>query len=73
MVNAEKNQEFKKITLTPYWWVVTRNDEIVAFIARASSSIHHVFDTDYMLVMNNLPSMQSAYNTIILALSKIYT
>ena len=66
----EKYKEFKKIPLTPYFWIVIRNELPIGFVIRGLNSIHHVYDTDFTQVMNNLPSMLSAYNSFIKAVSE---
>ena len=67
MARPKKYREFKKIALTPYYSVVTRNDQPFAYISRGSNNNHYVFDIDYRQVMFNLPSMLSAYNSFVKA------
>ena len=66
----EQYKEFKKIALTPCFWIVIRNDLPVGYIIRGLNSSHHVYDTDFMQVMNDLPSMSSAYNSFTKAVSE---
>jgi len=67
MARPSKYREFKKIALTSYYWIVTRNDHPIAYITRDSNRNHYVFDNNYRQVMNNLPTMLSAYHSFIKA------
>jgi hypothetical protein len=68
MGRPKQYKEFKKIALAPYYWIVTRDDQRIAYISRGSNNNHYVFDINYREVMNSLPSMQSAYNSLLRSL-----